>query len=361
MSAARAVITSGLDARAFPAAVIEVGRADGPIWREAFGRLTLRRAARGRRRSTRSSISRRSRKSSRRRPLAMRAVRERPARARNAGRRSTARAGAARIAPASPIRQLLDHSSGLPAHARLWEQRARPRGVRARPSLRCRSSARRARRRSTPIRIHAAGVRARRRRRRAARRSSSRRSRRTMNGDIRYLPPPEWRESHRADRSTIRGAAACCRARCTTRTPRRSAASPRTRGSSARPAPSARSRGSCSRTLHAHDRARHAGRCCATFATRSRRAGQLARARAGTRCCRRRRAARACRRRAIGHTGFTGTSLWIDPERDRLRRVADQPRAPDARERVAGRAAADAARRGHGSVASTWSGFSPER
>ena len=47
------------------------------------------------------------------------------------------------------------------------------------------------------------------------------------------------------------------------------------------------------------------------------RAGQFARARHGTRCCRPRRAARGCRARAIGHTGFTGTSLWIDPARDR--------------------------------------------
>ena len=37
---------------------------------------------------------------------------------------------------------------------------------------------------------------------------------------------------------------------------------------------------------------------------------------AGTPCCRPRRAARRCRRSAIGHTGFTGTSLWIDPATD---------------------------------------------
>ena len=37
----------------------------------------------------------------------------------------------------------------------------------------------------------------------------------------------------------------------------------------------------------------------------------------GTRCSRRHRAGRSSRRRAVGHTGFTGTSLWIDWERDR--------------------------------------------
>ena len=35
---------------------------------------------------------------------------------------------------------------------------------------------------------------------------------------------------------------------------------------------------------------------------------------------------------AFGHTGFTGTSLWIDPERRRLRGVPDEPRESDARQ-----------------------------
>ncbi len=38
---------------------------------------------------------------------------------------------------------------------------------------------------------------------------------------------------------------------------------------------------------------------------------------AGTRCSRPRRAGRSSRRSAFGHVGFTGTSLWIDPPRDR--------------------------------------------
>ena len=51
--------------------------------------------------------------------------------------------------------------------------------------------------------------------------------------------------------------------------------------------------------------------------TRSHGAGQLARARVGHDARRPRRAARGCRRTAFGHVGFTGTSLWIDPSRDR--------------------------------------------
>src|SRR5262245_48598664 len=39
-STARDLIRSGLDARAYPAAAIEVGRASGPLWGEAFGRLS---------------------------------------------------------------------------------------------------------------------------------------------------------------------------------------------------------------------------------------------------------------------------------------------------------------------------------
>jgi CubicO group peptidase (beta-lactamase class C family) len=38
---ARAVLRAAVDARAFPAASVEVGTADGVLWREAFGRLTF--------------------------------------------------------------------------------------------------------------------------------------------------------------------------------------------------------------------------------------------------------------------------------------------------------------------------------
>ena len=41
----------------------------------------------------------------------------------------------------------------------------------------------------------------------------------------------------------------------------------------------------------------------------------------------------ACRSRSFGHTGFTGTSIWIDPERRLFVDPAHEPRPPDARER----------------------------
>ena len=47
-----------------------------------------------------------------------------------------------------------------------------------------------------------------------------------------------------------------------------------------------------------------------------------------------------CRAGAIGHTGFTGTSLWIDPEQDLYIVSADQPRASHARQQCACRPSA---------------------
>ena len=105
-------------------------------------------------------------------------------------------------------------------------------------------------------------------------------------------------------RRRTRRSARCGAARCTTRTPRRSAASPRMRDCSAPRPRSARARaGGCA---HRRCRCSPRRRPCPTARARS----------AGTRCCRPRRAARSCRPSAIGHTGFTGTSLWIDPAKD---------------------------------------------
>src|SRR5262245_35702097 len=39
--AAERVLSDAVDARAFPAAVVEVGRSTQPVWRQAFGRLTF--------------------------------------------------------------------------------------------------------------------------------------------------------------------------------------------------------------------------------------------------------------------------------------------------------------------------------
>lgn len=119
LSAARTVITSGLDARAYPASVVEVGRSHGPIWREAFGRLSYEPNARLTKVSTIFDLASLT-KVLATTTLAMRAVRE--ARLtldtrigdRLASWRAADRAGVT-------VRQLLDHSSGLAAHARLWE------------------------------------------------------------------------------------------------------------------------------------------------------------------------------------------------------------------------------------------------
>jgi CubicO group peptidase (beta-lactamase class C family) len=116
---ARQVIQSGIDARAFPAATIEVGRRAGAIWQEAFGRLTYDADAADCTVNTIFDLASLTKVISTT-SIAMRRV------------------GAARLTLDSPvgrflpafgtgdraaisIRHLLTHSSGLPAHARLWE------------------------------------------------------------------------------------------------------------------------------------------------------------------------------------------------------------------------------------------------
>jgi CubicO group peptidase (beta-lactamase class C family) len=119
-SAARNVITAGLDARAFPAAVIDVGRESGPLWREAFGTLTYAADARPCRLDTifdLASLTKVLATAS----IAMTLVDQ---------RRLEVERPVGDILPewrdegrsAIQIRHLLDHSSGLPAHARLWEE-----------------------------------------------------------------------------------------------------------------------------------------------------------------------------------------------------------------------------------------------
>jgi CubicO group peptidase (beta-lactamase class C family) len=117
---AREVIASGLAARAFPAAVIDVGGAAGSRWREAFGRLsydptsppttleTIFDLASLTKVIATASIAMRLLESQR---LSL----EDPVGRYLAGFRSADRA-------TITIRQLLDHSSGLPAHARIWGQ-----------------------------------------------------------------------------------------------------------------------------------------------------------------------------------------------------------------------------------------------
>jgi len=126
MNAAREVVLSGLAARAYPAAVVEVGRSRGPLWREAFGRLTYDANAPATRLDTvfdLASLTKVIATTS----LVMRAARE--------NRLSLDTRVADRLdgwsdgdRAAITIRHLLDHSSGLPAHAKLW-QHARSRAA----------------------------------------------------------------------------------------------------------------------------------------------------------------------------------------------------------------------------------------
>jgi CubicO group peptidase (beta-lactamase class C family) len=116
---ARSILQSGLAARAFPAAVVEAGRTSGPIWREAFGALTYHPGAA---------------------TCTLDTIFDLASLTKVIGTASTAMAliGGARLALDQPaadwlddwrtpdragilVRHLLDHSSGLPAHARFWE------------------------------------------------------------------------------------------------------------------------------------------------------------------------------------------------------------------------------------------------
>lgn len=101
-------MTEGLDRRAYPAIVCEAGRADGPLWRRALGTLTYDADAPPCRESTvfdLASLTKVIATTS----LAMRAVRD--------GRVSLS----SRVRDDITVAHLLDHSSGLPAHRRLWE------------------------------------------------------------------------------------------------------------------------------------------------------------------------------------------------------------------------------------------------
>ena len=191
MSAARAVITAGLDARAYPAAVVEVGRSHGPLWREAFGHLSYDAGARRTRLGTIFDLASLT-KVLATTPLAMRAIRDRrfTLETRVADRLASWR-GADRSGVT--VRQLLDHSSGLPAHARLWEHaRGRvefERAIAALPLERAPGTASV----YSDLGFMALGF---------LLEDSAGASldqqfgaiAATLNGEARFLPPPEWRE-----------------------------------------------------------------------------------------------------------------------------------------------------------------------
>ena len=117
---ARRVIADAIAAHAFPAAVVETGSRDGAIWRQAFGRLTYAGDAAPCVEETIFDLASLT-KVIATTPLVMRADAE------------DAFALATRVTDILPawegadrepvtIEQLLDHSSGLPAHERFWER-----------------------------------------------------------------------------------------------------------------------------------------------------------------------------------------------------------------------------------------------
>lgn len=122
--AARDMLRAGIADRAFPAAAVEVGRQADVLWREAFGTLTYDAGAAPCTLDTifdLASLTKVITTAS----LAMRQV-ERGAVALDGpvAAHSPAWTGADRAA--ATLRQLLDHSSGLPAHVRLFETIAGP-------------------------------------------------------------------------------------------------------------------------------------------------------------------------------------------------------------------------------------------
>jgi CubicO group peptidase (beta-lactamase class C family) len=123
LAAVRRVVTDAIASQAFPAAVVEVGQRGGVIWREAFGHLTYADDAPACVDDTIFDLASLT-KVIATTPLAMRADAE------------DAFALATRVTDvlsafdgddraAVTVEQLLDHSSGLPAHERLWERGVR--------------------------------------------------------------------------------------------------------------------------------------------------------------------------------------------------------------------------------------------
>jgi CubicO group peptidase (beta-lactamase class C family) len=119
-SGVRALLEDAHRAGAFPAAVIEVGRMDGPLWSHPVGHLTFDATSPATDRATifdLASLTKVIATTS----IAMRQIAAGPL---------TLETPLGSLLPtwqgddraAVVIRQLLDHSSGLPAHARLWLQ-----------------------------------------------------------------------------------------------------------------------------------------------------------------------------------------------------------------------------------------------
>ena len=119
---ARGLILGARSARAFPAAAIEVGRRAGPLWQEAFGTLSYDDGAPAATLDTifdLASLTKVIATTS----IAMRAV---TARRVTLDMRVADLVDEWRGADREPVEvhHLLSHSSGLPAHARLWNEAA---------------------------------------------------------------------------------------------------------------------------------------------------------------------------------------------------------------------------------------------
>jgi len=121
-SAAREVVAAGVASRAFPAASVDVGRAAGSLWRESFGRLSYDSHSPACTPDTifdLASLTKVIATAS----VAMRLV---------AADRLMLDLPVAALVPewrvdqrsCIEVKHLLDHSSGLPAHQRLWERAA---------------------------------------------------------------------------------------------------------------------------------------------------------------------------------------------------------------------------------------------
>lgn len=118
--AATAVITEGIASRAFPAASVNVGTGGGPVWQQAFGRLTYDDTAAPATADTVFDLA------SLTKVIATTSIAMHQVATGVIG--LDTRVGeilsscAQSPAGAIVVRQLLDHSSGLPGHLRLWER-----------------------------------------------------------------------------------------------------------------------------------------------------------------------------------------------------------------------------------------------
>jgi CubicO group peptidase (beta-lactamase class C family) len=116
---AREIIQSGIEARAFPAATVEVGRRAGPIWQEAFGRLTYDADETASEVDTIFDLASLTKVISTA-SIAMRLIGDGRL-ALDAPVGAFVPAFATGDRAAISIRHLLTHASGLPAHARWWD------------------------------------------------------------------------------------------------------------------------------------------------------------------------------------------------------------------------------------------------